>query len=426
MASVATLTTVNALTKELYQGQIREQLQDEVIGLKRIERTSDGVTSEVGGKYVTFPIRVQRNAGIGYREEDETLQDPGTQGYARVNVGLKYGYGRVKLSGQAMDLAETNPQSFASALDREMNGIKSDIRKDSARIFYGDGTGIFATATGAATGQVIPVDDVQNFFGQIGMVLDIIDATDVAAYAPGGPSYSESQSNLNAPLYGAGLPTPNNAGALTLSAVDTAASTITVVGTVPTVASGDAIVRRGNFGREPLGLKALVGTGNLFNVNTTTYPVWKSTINDNSGTPRALSEALMIKEVDDIRVQGGTTSVVFTSLGVRRAYFNLLTQQRRYANTKEFAGGFTGLAFNHGREIPVVDDVDAPKNQMWFLDEDKFKVYRDKDWSWLDQDGGIWKWVNGKDGFEAVLKQYWQIGLEQRNAQGLLDDITEA
>ena len=84
MASQATLTVVNALTKEIYQGKIREQLQDEIIGLKRLTRSSAGVSSEVGGKYVTFPIRVSRNSGIGYRQEDETLQDPGTQGYARV------------------------------------------------------------------------------------------------------------------------------------------------------------------------------------------------------------------------------------------------------------------------------------------------------------------------------------------------------
>ena len=47
MASLTTLTTVNALTKEIYQGKIREQLQDEVIGLKRIMRSSAGVSSRL-------------------------------------------------------------------------------------------------------------------------------------------------------------------------------------------------------------------------------------------------------------------------------------------------------------------------------------------------------------------------------------------
>ena len=423
MASQATLTTVNALTKELYQGKIREQLQDEIIGLKRIERSSAGVTSEVGGKYVTFPIRVGRNAGIGYREEDEALQDAGTQSYARVNIGLKYGYGRVKLTGQTMDLAESNFQSFASALDREMSGIKDDLAKYSARIFYGNGTGAWTTATGAATGQVIPVADTQPFFGQIGARLDVIAASantaDVADVA-----YDPAASTLNAPLYG--TLTTKNTGALTLTAVDVANSTITVTGTIGTVANGDLVTRQGNYGREPHGLASLVGTQKLFNVDPASVPVWQSTVNSNGGTARPLSESLMIKMTDDVRVQGGVTSLILTSLGVRRAYFNLLTQQRRYSNTKEFAGGMTGLAFNNGREIPVVEDVDAPKGKMWFLDESAFTVYRDKDWSWLNQDGGIWKWVTGKDGFEAVIKQYWQIGIDRRNAQGLLSDVSES
>lgn len=429
MASLATLTTVNALTKEIYQGKIREQLQDEVIGLKRITRSGAGVSSEVGGKYVTFPIRVQRNEGIGYREENETLQSPGTQGYARVNVGLKYGYGRIALTGQTMELAESNPQSFASVLDREMTGLKNDIAKDSARIFYGDGTGSFTTATGAASGQNIPVADVQNFFGQIGAKLDVLNTASNAV--PGGqdqPAYVDPNSTnpalLNAPL----PPTPVTAVAsgVTLTAVNVAAKTITVSGTIGTVANGFLITRAGNYLREPYGLAALVGTQKIFNCDPATFPVWQSVLNGNGGTGRPLSEGLMIKMTDDVRVNGGVTSLILTSLGVRRAYFALLTQQRRYTNTKEFGGGMTGLAFNNGREIPVVEDVDAPAGKMWFLDEDAFTVYRDKDWSWLDTDGGIWKWMQNKDAFEAVLRQYWQLGIDRRNTQGLLSDITEA
>ena len=426
MPTIATLTTVNALTKEIYQGKIREQLQDEVVGLKRIQRSGAGVTSEVGGKYVTFPIRVTRNEGIGYREENETLQSPGTQGYARVNVGLKYGYGRIALTGQTMELAETNPQSFASTLDREMVGLKNDLAKDSGRIFYGDGTGAFTTATGAATGQVIPVKDTQNFFGQIGAKLDVlaVAAPDVGREHP---AYVEPNTTnpalLNAPLK-ATLTTV--ASGVVLTAVDTAASTITVTGTLGTITNGMVITRTGNYLREPYGLAALVNNQKIFNVDPAVYPVWQSVLNANGGTNRPLSEGLMIKMTDDVRVNGGMTSLILTSLGVRRAYFALLTQQRRYTNTKEFGGGMTGLAFNNGREIPVVEDVDAPKNKMWFLDEDAFTVYRDKDWSWLDTDGGIWKWVQNKDAFEAVIRQYWQIGISRRNAQGLLSDISEA
>lgn len=436
MASQATLTVVNALTKEIYTGKIREQLQDEIVGLKRIERSSSGVSSEVGGKYVTFPIRVSRNTGIGYRQEDETLQNAGTQGYARVNIGLKYGYGRVKLTGQAMDLAETNYQSFASTLDREMSGLKSDIAKDSARIFYGNGSGAWATITAittpAAASNTYTVDNPQYFFGQIGANVDIVTpGSNAAAFGANGPAYVDPNSTnpalLNAPLYAA-PPVVVNTVPLVVTAVNVSAKTVTLAGVggnAPVSAVGQVITRQGNYGREPYGLAALVGTQTLFNVDSSVFPVWQSVLNAN-GTARPLSEGLMIKMTDDVRVMGGQTSLILTSLGVRRAYFNLLTQQRRYTNTKEFGGGMTGLAFNNGREIPVVEDVDAPPGKMWFLQESDFTVYRDKDWSWLDTDGGIWKWVQNKDAFEAVNKQYWQIGIERRNSQGLLSDISEA
>lgn len=439
MAVLSTLSTVNALTKEIYQGKIREQLQSEIIGLRRIERSSAGVTSEVGGKYVTFPIRVSRNAGIGYREEYETLQAPGSQGYARVNVGLKYGYGRVALTGQVMELAETNQQSFASVLDREMSGLKDDLAKDSARIFYGDGSGTLAICTTAAgPAATFTSSNLQYLSGQIGAIVDIVDGTTVAGVtsvtqtATAGkehPKYSETESLFNAPLLA--TPTVIAGGPYIIDSINTATGAVglkvaaTGAAASVTTTVGDVLIRSGNLYREPYGLSALVGNKAIFNVDPLTQPVWQSVINSNGGTLRPLSEGLMIKMTDDVRMQGGKCSLILTSLGVRRAYFSLLSQQRRYSNTKEFGGGMTGLAFNNGAEIPVVEDPDAPPNKMWFLDESAFKVYRDKDWSWLDKDGGIWKWVQNKDAFEAVIKQYWQIGLDRRNAQGLMTDITE-
>jgi hypothetical protein len=140
---------------------------------------------------------------------------------------------------------------------------------------------------------------------------------------------------------------------------------------------------------------------------------------------RALSEGMLITATDNVRVNGGRTSLIIAGLGVRRAYFNLLSQQRRYPSTKTFDGGFEGLTFHNGREIPVIEDPDAPPNTIYLVDESKFKIYRDKDWSWLQSDGTIWKWVHDFDAFEAVLKQYWEIGINQRNAHAVIQDVTE-
>ena len=394
----ASLTTVNSITKEIYQGRIRTQLQDEVVGLKRIEKTSEGVESQVGGRYVTFPIRVRRNHGIGYRNELEQLQAGGQQGYASVRVGLKYGYGRVRLSGQLIELADTNYQAFSSAMDLEMTGLKNDIAKDSNRIFYGDGKGTIGTVDTLGT-TVNTVDLKSTQYVEVGEQVDVLSSDGVTTRA----------SNRQ------------------ITAVNTTTGVITVDGAAFSTSVGDIVVRTGNYGREPNGLASLVtDTGALFNVDPAVESSWKAIVDANGGTPRALSEGLMIKNTDAVRVNGGKTSLLLTSLGVRRSYFNLLSQQRRYLQSTNFVGGLTGLAFNNGREITLIEDVDCPAGTMYGLDEDSLKVYRKEPWAFLNKDGSIWKWVHDYDAYEAVLSQYWEIGLNRRNANFVIKDLTEA
>src|ERR1044072_7245901 len=147
----ATLTTVNAITKEIYGPRIVDQMENEITLTKRIEKTSDGTTSEVGGKYVTFPLKVKRNHGIGYRNELEALQSAGQQGWQNVRVPLRYGYGRVNMSGQTMKLAETNKQAFSNAMTEEMEGLKPDLAKDTNRVLWGNQTGrVFTLSANAA------------------------------------------------------------------------------------------------------------------------------------------------------------------------------------------------------------------------------------------------------------------------------------
>jgi hypothetical protein len=398
------LTTAAALLKEIYEPGLVEQLNVEVVGLRRIERTSDGVTSDVGGRYVRFPVRVRRNQGIGYRQELEQLQNGGQQGYAVAQVGLKYGYGRLRLSGQLMELAESNEQAFVNAMDEEVDGLKNDVLKDCNRIFYGDGTGALATLTANATANTATANSTQYL--EVGQVIDIVSPAGVVR-----------GSNRN------------------ITAINTTTGAVTYDGAdITTDVTGDLIVRNGNgpvsasVMREPNGLKSIVtNSGALYNIDPATEPSWAATVDSNGGTNRPLSEVLMIANVHKVRAFGGATSVIFTGLGVMRSYFNLLVQQRRFTNTKEFEGGFEGLAFSAGKgEIPVVEDIDTPFNTMYGIDESTIKLYRDKPWHFPNPDGSMWKWVHDFDAWETILRQYWEIGVKKRNANWVIRDITES
>lgn len=393
----ATLSTVSALTKEVYGPRIVDQLENEIVLTKRIEKTSRGTTSEAGGKYVTFPLKVRRNQGIGYRNELEQLQSPGQQGWTNVRVSLKHGYGRVHLSGQTMELANENFQSFSSALTEEMEGLKTDIQKDTNRILWGNGLGVLGTTdTAAVADNIVSVgtnDEAVKWF-DLDMQVDVLSSDGVTVRA----------ANRK------------------VTAINETTGDITVDGAAFADTVGDIIVRTGNYGREPQGLTSLVkASGTLFNLDPNVEPLWKST-EDNTGG--ALSESKMIAMMDKIRTKGSRPTVIVTDLGTRRAYFNLLKTDRRFTGTKDFEGGFTGLAFSYDTDVPVITDVDAPAGKMWFLNENTFTVYRRNPWSWDDKDGNIWKWVTNYDAFEAMMKQYWEFAIDRRNANGVMTAIT--
>lgn len=407
----ATISSVTPIMKEVYQGRIREQLNDEILTLKRITRSSAGVTNETGGKYVTFPIHTRRNSGLGSRFENEALPVPGQQGHAAARVGLKYAYGGVQLSGQTISLTDTDAKAFAKALDDEVNGLKDDAKKDMNRQVYGTGNGAIGTIRAVTTaGNILLVADARLF--QIDEKVDLMTLPSTVA-------------------------TANR----TITAIDltAGANTVTIDGAAVTTVVGQ-ILTRTNSGptaagnRELTGLNAIVSTtGTLYNVDPAVEAEWKSEVDSNGGTNRALSEGLMTQMVDRIRTRGGTTSVIFQSLGVRRAYANLLTQTRSTVNTQSFTGGFKGLAFTtdgENGEIPVIADVDAPLNTQWFLNEDSLTFYRDEEWHWLDRDGSMWKQVRDASGdydaYYARLVEYHELGCDRRNTNGRINDITEA
>jgi hypothetical protein len=397
----ATLTSITPYLKEVYQGRLREQLNNEAKTLKRITRSSAGVTNEVGGKYVTFPIHTRRNSGIGSRNEMEPLPVPGQQGYAAARVGLKYGYGGIQLTGQAIALSDTDTKAFAKALDQEIDGLKTDILKDMNRQVYGDGSGAIGIVSAVTTASAVTVSDARLF--QVGALVDVVT-----------------------------LPSTVVQAARTVTAVNVTTGVVTLSGASFTTVVGQIVVRNGSLGREITGLAAIVNnTGTLYNIDPTVEPEWTAEVDANGGTPRALSEGRMITMADRIRTRGGKTTVIFQSLGLRRAYFNLLSQQRQVVNTQEFKGGFTGLAFTtDDGEIPVVADTDAPLGTQWFVNEEALTFYRDEEWHWLDRDGSMWKQVrdaNGDyDAYYARLVEYHELGTDRRNTHGVVRDLTEA
>jgi len=398
----ATMTTLSAVLKERYEGRLGKSLNDDVVALRRVEKTSKGVvTTELGGKYAVFAIHTRRNSGIGARNEGEALPNPGQQGTASGRVGLKYQYGAIELNGQVFELANSAPQAFIDAVDLEVDGIKTDLAKDLNRQVYGDGTGTVAVASAITTaGNTFTSTNVQ--YVQLDMMVDLCSSAGAVIAAD-----------------------------RKVTAINEDTGVVTLDGATFNVAVGNILTRTGNYDKEWTGLgKIVANTGTLYNIDPTVEPVWKAVIDENGGTNRALSELVMISLYNKIRKNGGKTSVILTSYGVWTSYFALLSQQRQFVNTKEFTGGFTGLAFTtETGEIPVVQDFDAPPNTMHFLNESEIQLRRTHDWQFMNRDGNMWQrkiTSSGRfDAYEATLFQYSELSTKRRNTHGKIEDLTE-
>lgn len=394
-----TMAQLAPILKEVYEGTLNEQLNGETRAYTRLNSTAKGVADKpMGGKYVNFAIHTGRNSGIGARNEMEALPEAGRQQTAEATMNLKYQYGAIELSGQTFELATKSYQTFADAVDLEMSRIKDDLSKDRNRQYFGNGSGKVATVV-SVLGQVITFDTIQHI--QDEEVLDIV----VAAT---GVSHGTK---------------------VMVTAVNESTKAVTVSGTLSGVVAGDIAVRAGSWNREWTGLDAIISdTSTLYGVDPNVTRVWKSHVTALNGQ---LTEAVWKRMADKISRAGGKTTVMWTTPGVERAYWQLLAGQRRFVNPKDYAGGYTGLEFNAGSSgaIPILTDWDAPAGKSYFVNEKDINMYRPHGFKFMDRDGSMWTQKRDNSGtydaYTARLYEYSELGTHRRNTHGVVTGITE-
>lgn len=397
---MANINTITPILKERYGPRIVEQLENYTEFTKRLEKDSSNISSDFGGKYVTFPIHVGRNSGIGSRFEDEDLPQAGAQQYDNVRTGLKFAYGAIRVTGPSIALSSENPKAFARVITEETDGVVRDLGRDFNRQLFGNGNGALAYFSAGSSGTTADVSSSRGV--GVGDVVDIYDAT--------------------------GARTDTN---VTVLAVDNSTKEVTFDGST-TVVSGGFMTRAGSGAdpvkgnREITGLEAIVDDQSmLYNLDPATQPVWKSTVRAHQSGDTL--EDQMTLMVDDIYALGGKTNLIVTTQAVRRAYAAELMALRTTVNRTSHDGGFSNLKFvtdGPSGEIDILVDLDCPEGEMIFLDMSDLTLYRDKPWDWLDRDGSMWKQDGRKDAWRAEIAQYHELAISRRNTHGKLTGIS--
>jgi hypothetical protein len=134
------IAAIDDILKLDYQGPIREQLQNTNVLLAHIRK--DTSRNSFQGKEAVIPVHTGRNIGRGFRAESEVLPAAGKQSYNQAKFHMSYLYGRIALTGQSISVSRNDRGSFARALDLEMKGLQTDMKRTLQRVTWGDGTGM--------------------------------------------------------------------------------------------------------------------------------------------------------------------------------------------------------------------------------------------------------------------------------------------
>lgn len=401
------LTNADAALKEFYLPPLRDQLNNENV----LDSIVSKNTEDVEGRRAVLSLHVSRNSGVGSRLEGGTLPTAGNQGYVEERVSVKYHYGRIQINGPVIKAMKSDKGSFARAVESEMRRVKDDLGRDYNRQRFGTSNGVIARAGTTNSDTVVVLTSPTNTQLrqlEVGMVIDI----------------------------GTVASPTTVASDRTITAVDTSAGTITISGAAISTTNSHYIFRAGSGGatggigqKELTGLQSIVAaSGSLFNVDPSTYPVWASYVDSNSGTNRAPSDTLFEKALDEIQIKSGVNpNVIVTTAGVNRAYANSLKSQKRFTNTVDLKGGHKALEVSTGRNsVGLTWDRDCPANQAFILNTDHLTDYIEADWDFMSEDGAILSRVANTDAYEATIYKYAEQATDRRAAHGLIKDLTEA
>ncbi len=400
------LSAADSALKEDYQPAIREQLNQEIMMLNQIEQN----TRDVEGRRAVLSIHTGRNSGVGARAEGGTLPTAGSQQYKEERVGLKYNYGRIKVTGPVIRAMKSDSGSFVRAIESEVSGVVMDLKRDVNRQIFNDSQGAIAQCASVSGADVTLTSPTATQLRQleIGSKIDIGTVTSPTDHANG----SE------------------------ITAVNTSTGVITISPSASAgVSSSDFVFRSGaktttdGTTHELIGLQAIVNnSGTLYNIDPTSVTLWKSTVNGNSGTNRAATDNLFETVIDDIGLESGTSpNFIVTTVGVRRNYASQLKAQKRFTDTTTLKGGFSALTVDAGNvSLPLATDRDCPNNKAFLLNTDHIMQHASSDWEFMDEDGSVLSRVSGEDAYEAVLFKYHELTTDRRNVHGRIDDLSES
>ena len=431
-----TITSLDRVLKEYYPaGGIVNQLNIDTFLLDKVEKAKR--FQNVGGRYLYKPARFGLSGAVGPRAEDTALPTPQTATFDDIQIPIKFHYGVVQVTGPVMAVSKSDKHAFAEALALTMDGMYDEFRLVANIMLYGWSSGILGVVSSVSGAVITLKDDINpiNWFYE-GQRLSVYDSDEVTIDA--------------------GVTDPIN-----VTDVNLVDKKITV-NSGTSIDANDVLVIASGLNNAPEGLLSTIDDSTYkttyFGISRSTRSRWKSFVSPAAPTKygalaasrRAITGNLLQTALDSQRVRAGASrpiDQIISSLGVRRAYWNSLSPDRRF-DSAIYDGGWEMLKYSNGdRTIPWFGDEFCPRYTLFGLytgtvpagkgkksdkiqDEEVLAIYEALAPDWDSSTGSEMKQVYSGaafvDSVGAFLKWYFNFGSCRPNVHMRVDDLLES
>jgi hypothetical protein len=349
-----TVANLGKVLKEVYtQDNLEKQFYAETPWLDRLEKT-DKYTI---GRYALVPLHKGRGgssttlsaAGGNLNPADAQRVDTG-------QYAISYNYNPIKVEFGALNQASGGATSVVDALDLEVSGALSDIRKDITRQALGAGDALIAQCDTTSSSTTVNLlasgygyDAIVRGWLREGQTVDI------------GTTANEAAVVADATITAVGeSPT---------------APTITISSSVTTSTShyvSIANARSGTNSNEMIGLRTIAGssTSIIGGIDPATNPYWKPAKVDTSTTVINLDLPLSLQQAV-FQKTGKFPTFALTSIKQLTNLYSLLQNQVRFTNDVVTAGNVLAVEWN-GMRIEAQPDV--PDREFYMITPDALVV----------------------------------------------------
>ena len=465
---VATQTTLQNILKEFYIGPVQDQLNNEMMVLELMEKT----TVDWNGRVAIIPVHTARNTGVQYLDEVGTvggqtaLPAAGSQGYLRLQVNARFQYGTFQITGPATAAAaKGGVGSFVGWMDAEMKRLVTDFRNASDRTCVSGGR-VVGFINEHANKDNVASPRTYEFTGDIDKLERLRNIAATAPAAPAGPgpfdlriefirmdTYATINTWGGAADFGdiAAAGTPIDIANRTFTMRNAAANDLDLSTILP--AGVPCAVRIANtqsgavpdpFGAylsgfidpEPEGIYGNLANPTHFGVDRTQTAQGENALRSTAvltqniaGTqPRANVSLPRIQNIfDQISLVSGEEPDMILMSPLQRQIYGSLFQLTAAGTTavqnvsgerpSKLDGGFSGLSYG-GTPIKTARQVD--NGGMIFMKSNTWKLLELQGHGFADLDGTEILRANGVDAWEGFYKWYYNTVCTHPNQNGML------